>query len=225
MSTRTLRSPSRKPSRNPVLETLTDGRRRRLLSLLLDGDSPTTGRELADRLVAAESGAPAAEVDAGTVRAARVALQHRHLPPLADAGLVAWAGPGRTVATTDHPALGDPWFRHLVETDADGWDDVVDCLADERRRAALLVLEERADAMERTDLARAVAARERGGDPSSGAVEEVSATLYHVHLPKLADAGLVDTDGETVTYRGHPELPADLVEHRPSAWRTPTGAP
>lgn len=225
MSTKTTPGQPPKPTRNPVLETLTDERRRRVLSILLEEGSPTTERELAVDVAAAEVGDPAVEVDAGTVRAVRTGLRHKHLPPLADAGLVAWAGPGKTVARTHHPAFGDPRFHHLVETDADGWTDVIDCLADEQRRLAVAVLEARPDPVGRTDLARTVAARERGGDPSPGVVERVLASLHHVHLPKLAAAGMVAVDGETVSYRGHPELPADVLAYRPSTDHAPTGTP
>lgn len=69
-------------------------------------------------------------------------------------------------------------------------DGIFELLRPERRRNALYALYQRADAVAVADLAEAVASRE-DADP-----ERVTAALYHVHLPKLAAAGVVDFDRE-----------------------------
>jgi predicted transcriptional regulator len=73
--------------------------------------------------------------------------------------------------------------------------EVCELLAERRRRHVCALLGRRAP---RTldDLASAVAAREAG---SEGAVtaehrERVKLSLYHVHLPRLAEAGVVAFD-------------------------------
>ncbi|WP_135829866.1 DUF7344 domain-containing protein [Halorussus halobius] len=69
-------------------------------------------------------------------------------------------------------------------------DELFDVLSAERRRHALYVLYRRTEPTTVRDLADAVAA-ECGVD-----LARVTADLAHVHLPKLADAGLVEYDRE-----------------------------
>jgi len=54
-----------------------------------------------------------------------------------------------------------------------------------------------------TDLADRVAERESDGDDC----ETVAIALHHVHLPKLAEGGVIDYDprSETVRYCGRPD--------------------
>ena len=77
-------------------------------------------------------------------------------------------------------------------------DVVVEALAHQRRRYILLCLNEEPLAL--ADLAKEVAARETdiSIDPSTDAVEHVYISLYHHHVPKLADAGLVQYDRGTM---------------------------
>lgn len=92
------------------------------------------------------------------------------------------------------------------ETDTD---DLMATLADERRRRALRVLWDADGVVSLTELTDEVTRLERGGDvrPDS---ERVRTSLYHVHLPKLAELGLVtvaESDERTrVTFTGGPEV-------------------
>lgn len=70
-------------------------------------------------------------------------------------------------------------------------------LAAERRRLAMDAVANRTAPVELADLAADVATREDGTDADDGAIDRVAATLHHVHLPKMADAGVVDYDDET----------------------------
>lgn len=77
-------------------------------------------------------------------------------------------------------------------------DTVYAVLADEHRRAALDVLCSREDPVDVGELARAVLAR---AEDDSDAVREAGrhslrVSMYHVHVPKLAEAGLVSFDRE-----------------------------
>lgn len=73
-------------------------------------------------------------------------------------------------------------------------DAVFETLASERRRNALYVLYQSAGPLSVSTLAEEVAELE-GAD-----AERVATALFHVHLPKLADIGVVeyDTDDEAV---------------------------
>jgi DNA-binding transcriptional ArsR family regulator len=188
-----------------VLRTLAGARRRHALAVLLDRSAPVAEGDLVTCVAAAEQGTPLVEVTREETRAVRADLRHVHLPALADAGLVEYDADDGTAAATSHPALRDSWLRRIIETDADGWDGVLDCLADDRRRVVLTVLEAHGEPMPRRDLAQAVADREFTPDQPVDA-EDVLCSLHHVHLPKLEAAGLVECDdiAETVAYRGHP---------------------
>ncbi len=205
----TLERSVEKSSRTSVVGALASARRRHALAAVMDRSAPVGERDLATLVAAAEQCKPLVAVTREETRAVRTDLRHVHVPALADAGLVEYDPDDGTVAASDHPALGDAWLRRIVETNADGWSAVLDCLADDRRRVVLAVLAVHDGPMDRRALAREVAARDPDAD-GSAAVRDVLGSLHHVHLPKLVDAGLVECDdiAETVTYRGHPDVDA-----------------
>lgn len=78
-------------------------------------------------------------------------------------------------------------------------DVAFDVLADRRRRHLLDCLRESESPVALGELARDVAARERGpsdADAPPEAVDRVHLTLYHSHVPKLAAADVVEYDRE-----------------------------
>lgn len=80
--------------------------------------------------------------------------------------------------------------------------ELFDVLADQRRRYVLDLLRERGEALTLGDVAEEVAAREAeraGAGPSNEDVRRIRLTLRHLHLPKLADAGVVVHDRERRT--------------------------
>ena len=80
-------------------------------------------------------------------------------------------------------------------------------LADRRRRHILHCLIDQPDGVaEFTDLVDAVVGHEPETD--AGDREMVRTSFYHVHLPKLAEAGVIDYDtrSETVRYSQQPLL-------------------
>lgn len=87
-------------------------------------------------------------------------------------------------------------------TDSDPTSALLRVLADPSRRAVLRHLQRRDDS---TPTVEAVA-RSLGDDSSRGPPADERLALRHVHLPKLADAGLVAYDpvAGTVQYRGDP---------------------
>ena len=80
-----------------------------------------------------------------------------------------------------------------------GLDALFDALSDRRRREVVRYLSENGSEIALADLAAEVAAREHGipireTDPDE--VERVYVSLYHAHVPKLANAGLVEYEPE-----------------------------
>lgn len=81
------------------------------------------------------------------------------------------------------------------DLDPDVVDTVFDVLADERRRCALEVVRTVDDDLTLPDLADAVAEREVGDpivDIPPERVSRVYLSLYHDHLPRLVEAGLLE---------------------------------
>jgi len=193
---------------NSVLIALASPRRRSALAVLVESSGAVPVRTLAERV--AGDDAPSTDPDADAHKREHVALVHRELPKLDEADLVEWDRDAGTVAAADHPALDCSKLRRVLEAPEAEWDDVLECLAHDRRRVVLSVLVDHGGAIGRRNLARRTVARERDASRtavSRDAVDEALASLYHVHLPKLRDAGLVVDDGlETVRYAEHPDL-------------------
>ena len=195
---------------NPVLTALASRRSRVVLATLEDESAAVSVAELATHVAAAAHDTSIVAVDGDDREREHVALVHRELPKLDEAGLVEWDRENGVVTTTDHPALADSDLRPVIDSPEEEWGDVLESLAHGRRRVVLSILVDHGGAIARRNLARRTLARERGvsrSDVSPSDVEEVLASLYHVHLPKLRDAGLlVDDDLETVRYADHPGL-------------------
>ena len=66
----------------------------------------------------------------------------------------------------------------------------------ERARVALDVLAERTTAIDLDDLATAVAECETTDAPDENEVQRVAISLHHRHLPKMAEADVVEYDAD-----------------------------
>lgn len=70
-------------------------------------------------------------------------------------------------------------------------------LAAERRRLVLDMLARNTASVELDELASGVVAREDGIEAvDEAAIERVATALHHVHLPKIAQFGIIDYDAE-----------------------------
>lgn len=79
-------------------------------------------------------------------------------------------------------------------------DDVFGALAHPRRRDILHVLAEHDTSLTLSDLTNEIARRERDtsvDERSEEMIESIHLNLYHRHVPKLAEAGLVEYDRGT----------------------------
>lgn len=199
-----------------VLGCIAHETRRETVAVLRGRTAAVSVEELAAVVVARRDDRPVADVPEADRTSVAVQLAHAHLPALADADLVDWTPGEGTVAPTDHPALDDEQLTDLLSagTAIDDWDAVIRSLADARRRNLVSILEAADGTVGRRTLARRVAARETDEAPSAvpgPTVDTVETSLYHVHLPALRRCGLVETDGETVTYDGRSEFEASWV--------------
>lgn len=77
-------------------------------------------------------------------------------------------------------------------------------LAADRRRLAIELLAQERSPIGRNALAAKIARRENDREPDSDAISDVERSLHHVHLPKLAAAGVIDEYPET--------QPIELIE-------------
>lgn len=81
-------------------------------------------------------------------------------------------------------------------------DTIFDILSNSRRRYVLYYLDQEPESIQLTDLAEHVAAWENGTDVDSLGKKEskrVYVSLYQTHIPKLAEAGLIEYDKEAGT--------------------------
>lgn len=193
---------------HPVFKALAASSRREILRLLLARDEPVTEHDLVSHLVAIERGVAPTESIAGR-HTIHVDLVHAELPALVDAGLIVRDRDNATVDTTTHPAFDDSRFQLLLEAELKGLDAALRTVANERRRVILTVLRDASTSLTRRELAsRLLRSAETDLEPDTNAVEDVTTALYHVHLPVIDDAGLIEYDPETgrTTYTGHPAL-------------------
>lgn len=83
-------------------------------------------------------------------------------------------------------------------------DVVFDLLADQRRRYTLACLEDHSRTIALADLAEEVAVRENEEPIAEIPKEEIMTirtSLYHNHVPRLADAGVVEYDSDCDSVR------------------------
>jgi len=179
-----------------VAKALGDAQCRAVLTVLREWEGPVPERLLVEEVAALTGGGRAREVTSRERRSARLALYHRTLPRLESLGLVVCRHSRETVELADESTLGalglDP--VDLGAHPGPTWDAVATVLERPRR---LAILSDLADGEARTlpELAESVAARELdgcAGECRPDEVERVRLMLYHVDLPELADAGLVE---------------------------------
>lgn len=119
--------------------------------------------------------------------------------------------------TDSDPGLPD--VAALADADVDA-DALFDVLADSRRRFVIACLDEYADPMALRDVADELATWERDApitDIPADEVESIHAALYHVHVPKMVDAGIVDYCRERDAVALAADVPVESVADVASA--------
>ena len=92
----------------------------------------------------------------------------------------------------------EPDFAALADLDVDT-DALFDVLSNPRRRFILTCLEEFSTPVPLRDVAHELATWERDAEITEISADDVTSirvSLYHVHIPKMADVGLVEYDEE-----------------------------
>lgn len=92
-------------SKDVAYDLVTERQRRVLIDVLLAGANERTVDELTDAVAAREHDVGTSEIDETTRKRVSVSLLHRHLPKLADAGVVDFEFDTETVVVK--PALED----------------------------------------------------------------------------------------------------------------------
>ncbi|NGM70872.1 hypothetical protein G6M89_18010 [Natronolimnobius sp. AArcel1] len=187
------------PSRDELFTLLADEPRREVLRVVAErSPNGIDPNDLAYEIAAVTNDKPLAAVTDDEHQRTRIDCQHRVLPALKDAGVIADQN-GTLVATDALPdATVDTIRTGNAHASSAELDAVFSGLADERRRTMLAVLVDQIDTVSVDALARAVAQLETSTDDvTAETVDNVRVSLVHVHLPMLADAGLVEYDTET----------------------------
>lgn len=172
-------------------------RRRRDVLRILGENERISDHALASAVAEIESERGKAHADAETVA---IALYHTHLPKLADAGLIEYDETSGSIRRTEHPAWRGGLERVLGSPgDDEGreWDRLFRTLTAPRRWAVVSILAGRRAPVSVSDLATLLAAREAGVSPLDvprAGRRPVAISLRHVHLPMLADVGLIEYD-------------------------------
>ncbi|WP_266083225.1 DUF7344 domain-containing protein [Haladaptatus caseinilyticus] len=121
---------------------------------------------------------------------------------------------------TDFPTENDDSDSHPPEEQTDHQDvsfhDIPDhffsALTNRRRRCVIAYLSNTSsNSATMQELVEDIAAREN--DNKTDSFNEIEITLFHHHLPKLADIGLVEFDkrSETIRYRDDPRVESLLT--------------
>lgn len=192
---------------------LADERRRVLLRVLDQSDSPLTEPELA-RLVASHESADASEDDVSAVKEEiQISLHHVHLPHLESHGLIERSGED-SITRTQHSFWTNSDLRTFLT-----YSDVapatttttLDSLTNRQRRATLACLHDHRNATV------GELAEDLVDTPSSGQEHErVLVALRHRHLPKLEAANVIEVDAteDRVHYTGNAVLEKWFTEIR-----------
>jgi len=127
-----------------LYRVLADERRRTLLSVLRQCDTPVSESRLARLVTACETGNSANAVTTADHERVQLLFHHVHLPHLEAAGLIERADNGQIICT-QHPFWASSDVRTLLTQDQVAPDTTTmtfDLLTDERRRAILTLLKD-----------------------------------------------------------------------------------
>lgn len=179
--------------------------RRRTILLTLDQHSTPVPRSVLPRLVATEEMGEATEAQ---IEEIQVSLHHHHLPTLEAIGLVEITAGGESGVVPSPSIWADESFEMYVTTDVIPADEVSKALlalSNDRRRHVLDILQQYRD-LTITEVADHLAEDAQADTGSDEDNADPLTELYHVHIPKLEELGIVASHGQRIRYQGHPLL-------------------
>ncbi|WP_162989838.1 DUF7344 domain-containing protein [Natronorubrum halophilum] len=192
---------------------LADERRRVVLSVLDQRNTPKSESQLARLVAAQETGESPNAVSTADRERVQLSLHHVHLPHLEAIGLIEQTE-DLHIACTQHPFWTTVDFRTLLTVDDDApvtLTATFEALANRYRRAIMVLLKEQ-QALDVEEIAE-----ELGRTPLSGQeLPKLTAELVHCHLPKLEEARVVDVDSSEsrIRYTGNVVLEKWFLEPR-----------
>jgi hypothetical protein len=204
-------------SPSQAFDILADECRRQTLAELADATLPLDEQALAAAVAARTRRGSRGEPTGKRARSVAVELQHVHLPKLQASRLVerdSDAGRIESVSIDAADGLVADVLDRQDAVDPATIDRLCEVLSTPRHRQVLATLRAAAAPLTLDDLTRALAHR----DPATVTqvdVDRLRTRLHHVTLPKLQNAGLIETtssDAETgYVYSGHPFIQADWL--------------
>ncbi|NKE38063.1 helix-turn-helix transcriptional regulator [Natronococcus sp. JC468] len=122
---------------------------------------------------------------------------------------------------SDNPRDSDIIHGNSTFNASNRFDEILGTFSNTQRRRIISYLRDEGPAP-KSEISHQLVAWEYDSKPSEvpdKAVERVKINLYHIHLPELKDAGLIEYDrrSETVLVRDLPELAELCLDHCESA--------
>jgi hypothetical protein len=185
-------------------DVLADPRQRRVISILLAQSGPITERDLATRLAAREVETSPAGVTGEDRQRVGWDLYHRCLPMLEAAGWIVRYPVG--IVASEHlsaETLGVS-LADFDDIDSSSWESLAVLFARPRRQQVAAVLAGRHRPLSLDELGAELTTADASSTPDGDGNElTLRVMLHHIHLPALAEVGLVEYDSaeRTVTPR------------------------
>lgn len=212
------------PDGPSVFATMAEERRRLVVVVLHEQPRPLPVDDLASFVAARETGSHPKRVPDETRRRVELSLHHVHLPNLVAAGLIRQEDGAVALASNPTADLAvDLALASSGSTVDSPGDEVFEVLGHRQRLAAVAVLQSAGEPWRLADLADRVAAAVGPGVSA----DRAAVSLDHLHLPQLAEAGIVtyDRDDQRVTFDGLPGPFERMLAEVDPAKKSSTGGP
>ncbi len=177
-------------------------RRVRLLAILGPSRTQLSVTELTTAIVENEPFDGSAEQ---ARRDVRTSLQHNHLPRLADDGIITWDAEAGVELDAELPVDRATLTSLLELCERENCARLLEALVHPTRLCVCSMVTDRDHPLSVETLASRLVSHDATSLSDS---ERATLSLYHTHLPLLADTGLLEFDPEAGVVTGHAPVPA-----------------